>query len=476
MGRLLLALTAAAAAVRFATLDLQGFWYDEAVTVGLVRDSFTGMLERIPDSESTPPLYYVLAWLWTKVFGTGEVAIRSLSALLGTAAIPAFYLAARELTRSQRAGLGVAALAAFNPILIWYSQEARTYALLVLLGALSLFCFARLLHGYERRALVGWAVASGLALAAHYFAAFLVVPEAVWLLARVEPRRAVAWATSAVAAVGVALLPLAIHQQQLDLASFIRSTELSYRLLRSIKQFLTGFEAPLEVGLAVVAGAIVVAGAVVALRRPVPGARVAAILGGLGLAIPFVLALLGLDYVDTRNVLVAWLPLATVAAAGLVQCRAGLAGLALVCAIGLATVVGVALTPLWHRDNWRGVVEELGEPSVPRAVVLTPAETGVIPFRLYAPDATEIDAKVSVRELALVSRRGRSENSVHPPPPPRPARPRAPAGFREVRRVYAENFTAIVFRRPEPVLISPGSLSTLHLLEKERAGLLLQRP
>src|SRR5919197_1329088 len=154
MRRLLIALTLAGAALRFATLDLQSFWYDEAVTVGLVRHDLWGMLDRIPGSESTPPLYYVIAWLWTRAFGTGEVGIRSLSALLGTAAIPAFYLAARELTRSEGAALGVAALAAFNPLLVWYSQEARTYALLTLLGALSLYFFARALN--ESAALKWW--------------------------------------------------------------------------------------------------------------------------------------------------------------------------------------------------------------------------------------------------------------------------------------------------------------------------------
>src|SRR4051812_10529105 len=234
MRRLLIALTLAGAALRFATLDVQSFWYDEAVTVGLVHHDLWGMLDRIPGSESTPPLYYVVAWLWTQLFGSGEVGIRSLSALFGTAAIPVFYLAARELTRSERAGIAVAALAAFNPLLVWYSQEARTYALLTVLAGLSLYFFARLLRSVETRWLVWWAVTSALALTAHYFAGFLVVPEAAWLLWKSPRRRPVAVASAGIAATGLALLPLAIHQQRLDLASFIRSVALPYRLLRSL--------------------------------------------------------------------------------------------------------------------------------------------------------------------------------------------------------------------------------------------------
>ena len=82
--------------------------------------------------ETNPPLYFVLGWLWARVFGTGEVGLRSLSALIGTAVIPIAYLCGRELV-SRRAGLVAAALVALSPFMIWYSQEAREYMLLAAL-------------------------------------------------------------------------------------------------------------------------------------------------------------------------------------------------------------------------------------------------------------------------------------------------------------------------------------------------------
>ena len=92
------ALTALGAALRFATLDLQSFDFDEAFTVGpVLGGSFGAMLDAIPRTESTPPLYYALAWLWTQAFGVGEVGVRSLSALLGTALVPVAFGTAREL-------------------------------------------------------------------------------------------------------------------------------------------------------------------------------------------------------------------------------------------------------------------------------------------------------------------------------------------------------------------------------------------
>ena len=175
------------------------------------------MLHAVKASESNPPLYYVLAWGWAKAFGTGEVGLRSLSALFGAATVPVGYLIGRQLA-SRRAGLILAGLIAVNPMLIWYSQEARSYALLVFFGAVSLFFFVRALDTRGGRDLAFWALASALALCSHYFAVFAVAIEAALAaggaagsLARSSCRR-----SAAVAAAGLALLPLANSPDQPD--------------------------------------------------------------------------------------------------------------------------------------------------------------------------------------------------------------------------------------------------------------------
>jgi mannosyltransferase len=172
---------ALAALVRFAGIGSQSFWLDEVVTWDLVQRPFGDMLSTIPHSESTPYLYYAIAWLWAHTVGDGEAALRSLSAVFGVATVAAVWAAGRELV-SERAGLVAAALAALNPFLVWYSQEARAYALLALLCAVSFWLFARALkRPNEVGALAWWAVASALAIATHYFAALTVVPEAIAL-------------------------------------------------------------------------------------------------------------------------------------------------------------------------------------------------------------------------------------------------------------------------------------------------------
>src|SRR5207245_2897434 len=104
---------------------------------------------------------------------------------------------------SERAALIAAALAAVNPYLVWYSQEARSYSLLVLLSALSLLLFARALREPTRRAFVAWGVVSALAVFTHYFAVFLLVPEAAWLIYATRRRAALEAAGALVAVCGL---------------------------------------------------------------------------------------------------------------------------------------------------------------------------------------------------------------------------------------------------------------------------------
>ena len=120
----LIALTAFGAALRFHRLGSQSYWGDEDGTIYWARGSIKGLIVGTSYKEATPPLYFVAAWMWAKVFGLGEIGMRSLSALAGTATIPVVYLAGRTLA-SRTAGLIAAAFAATSPLLVWYSQEAR---------------------------------------------------------------------------------------------------------------------------------------------------------------------------------------------------------------------------------------------------------------------------------------------------------------------------------------------------------------
>src|ERR1700760_2878002 len=108
-------LTVLAAALRFTRIAHQGFWYDEADTALLVHFSLGKMLGLVPQTESTPPLYYLAAWVWGRVFGHHEAGLRSLSAVAGVLVIPVAYAAAARMI-SRRAGVIAAALTACSPL------------------------------------------------------------------------------------------------------------------------------------------------------------------------------------------------------------------------------------------------------------------------------------------------------------------------------------------------------------------------
>src|SRR3954452_9610977 len=93
----LAAVTALAALLRFWALGRQGFWYDEATTAWLLRGNHGQLLAQLPYTESTSPLYYLLAWGWVRVFVDHERVLRSLSALAGVATVPVAFAAARTL-------------------------------------------------------------------------------------------------------------------------------------------------------------------------------------------------------------------------------------------------------------------------------------------------------------------------------------------------------------------------------------------
>jgi len=447
----LAALTAAGAALRFSTLRVQSFWLDEAVTHQLVTRTLRGMLSAIPHSESTPPLYYLAAWVWVRVFGAGEAGLRSLSALIGTATIVLLALIARRLA-GNRAALAAAALAAANPLLIWYSQEARAYALLVALCALTLWCLLR----EDWR---GWALAAALALATHYFAVFIVVPELGWLVWRhARDSRRAAWSAGAVVVAGAALAPLAIVQDGGQRAAFISASALRTRIVQVPKQFLIGYATPHATVLTALAGVLAVALGVALLRALRSSDRALLALAAFALGVPVVLALAGADYLITRNLIAAMVPLVVLAAVAATRSRAGLALVAGLCAVGVVAFAGVEGNPLYQRDDWRGVAQALGPATNGiRAVVLNPA-SGTPALEVYTSlGVYPIGQSISTREIDVI-------DLQHDPPGLTTAV--AVPGFAACSPpAQTPEFDLVRYCAPSPVTVPYGELVALRLAQ-----------
>ncbi|GAB4542488.1 MAG: hypothetical protein Kow0063_34520 [Anaerolineae bacterium] len=128
-------------ALRVYRLPAQSLWYDEGVSWYLTRMSLSH-LTIWTANDIQPPLYYYLLWLWVRLAGTGEYALRFLSVCFGTLTIPLLWVTGRRLLGKRAAWLG-AFILALSPLHVYYAQEARMYTLLTFLGLLGSYLLLR---------------------------------------------------------------------------------------------------------------------------------------------------------------------------------------------------------------------------------------------------------------------------------------------------------------------------------------------
>src|SRR4051794_37004094 len=424
--RALIALTALAAALRLPTLGSQSLWLDEVLTGNLASGSLGDLFHVVAQQEANPPLFYLLEWVWTRVAGTSEFALRLPSALCGIALVPVGYAIGRKLA-GERTAVALPALIAVHPLLVYYSQEARGYSAVALACAVGFLCFL------DDRPL-GWAIASAVALGCHYFAIFPVAIEAAILLWR--GRRA---AVAAVVVVGAGLVPLLHQQLGGDHADNVtQGAGLATRGKGVVTSWIVGERGAAIGNLEWLGGALLLAGAVLAIRRR--EALMPLIVGGGGAALMLLAALGGADYINNRNTIPVLAIALAVPAIGYAVGRVAAAVLgAATCAVLLAATIGAQLDPAHAREDWRSAARKLTAP----AVVVSPAYQS-IPLRWYAPELHPVPA-VTASDLDVVVT-GRD-----PKPPPVPGF--TLKGTARPNRILIALYTA---DRPQPV---PNALS-----------------
>jgi mannosyltransferase len=470
----LAALTLLAAVLRLSTLDLQSFWYDEAFTpVHVLHPSLWATLRSVSHTENTPPLWYLLAWADSRVLGTGEVALRLPSALAGIATVPVAWAIGRELEGARARGAAVvcAALVAVNPLFVWYSQEARAYALFVLTAALAMLCFLRVWReatpsGRRSAGMAAFALAGALALLTHYFAVFLLIPMALWLLYDPRTRRAALPAVGVLVAVGAALLPL-ISAQGGHGTQWIGRWPLSERLEAIPQYYLTGYSgAPLGHGVELLVALPILAGIVLGLwhmtghdrERSEDGRRVLVIavsVAACGALIPIVLAAFGADYLAPRNLVAAMIPVTAVIAVLVMWPAPGgssrVWGIAIAAAIALAFLaisVDVDLSPRLQRGNWRELAKALA--GAPRARAITTVELGSTPLEYYLPGLHSLREGSFVR-VSEIDETGYQPLRASADEPPAP-------GFRLITRLDIDGLIVFRFVSRTPQRVSEATL------------------
>lgn len=109
---------------------------DETFSLALAQRGFGHMLGLFGYEANGMP-YPIVLWPLIRIFGSSEALLRVPAVLAGTASVPALWWAARRLGYRDAVALGAAGLLAVNPMAVWYSQEARPYALVVLAACLA---------------------------------------------------------------------------------------------------------------------------------------------------------------------------------------------------------------------------------------------------------------------------------------------------------------------------------------------------
>lgn len=318
--------------------------------------------------ELSPPLYFVAAWLVERL-GDSVHALRLVSLLAGTAAIPMTYLLGRW-TVSCRAGVAGAAVMALSPYLIFYSTEARAYALLTLLLLASTLALLKALRDGGRSWWTTYAVCSCAAMYTHYIAAFVLLAQVIWAWsAHHEARKPLIASNFAAAIAFLPWLPVLVkdyHSPGTRVIGFLHPfglqavrTNIGHWAIGHPYLPLSSVPGPVALAMLVSGCAAGVIGIILSvrqnsgrdlLRRP-RSAPVLAIVLTLAMPLGLILySLLGTSVWDERNLIASWPGLAVVIGA-IITSGHGLLRAVTVCFVTGAFAIGAY--NLLSADNQR---------------------------------------------------------------------------------------------------------------------------
>src|SRR3954469_17688361 len=198
-----------AGVLRLILLGARSFWGDEIVSVKLATDNWRGFSYWILRREANMALYYLALRPWTH-FGDSEAWVRLLSAVFGILTIPMLYQFARRMN-GERVAWIAALVAATNACLVQFSQEGRSYSLLMLLAVLSFYFFARTIEEQNFWPAMMYVVVTAASLYTHFFAALMVcaqIASLLWL-----PQGKVPWRKLLISyfAMAAAVVPIAVY-------------------------------------------------------------------------------------------------------------------------------------------------------------------------------------------------------------------------------------------------------------------------
>ena len=143
MGRKLILLFLFSFLLRLISLN-QSLWLDEGVTANVVKTfDFLSIVKNFSPFDFHPPLYYLFLKFWTNIFGYLEISLRFPSIIFSLLSGFVVYKIG-SLLADKKLGFWAALFFLFNPLIVYYSQEARMYMIVTFFITSSLYYFLKI--------------------------------------------------------------------------------------------------------------------------------------------------------------------------------------------------------------------------------------------------------------------------------------------------------------------------------------------
>lgn len=423
---LVLFITLLAFAVRVIGLGWQSLWYDEAFSLVVAGIEWSTFWPALLADAVHPPGYYLLLRAGLTLWGQSEFALRFLSLMAGTIAIPLIYQLGRSLG-GWRWGLTAALLLALNPFAIWYAQEGRMYSLLLCLTIASSYAFWQLLKRFNWQSWIALSLVMAFGFVIHYFAFIVSLVQFVYLALHIRRfPQVLRWWTLAQVVAFLPFVPWALtvalrEGRNFGIGWIHPPGLLDLPLTFSNLAFLMSQPGSIWtwVGLAVIV--VIGGGAVVWLspqtqnNSPHPARSTRSTFLWLGMLLPpLFIWLISLKlplYVDRQFIITLPALLLLLSAVSLAPAKAARFGVILLALVSAGAMMRIWFDPTLLKEDWRAAANLIQQAEQPTDALLMRDYQTSIPFGYYYKGALTAQAISLNRDTTppdeLIAGRGR---------------------------------------------------------------------
>ncbi len=164
--------------ITFWTITKSSVWFDEAFGAYLIQFDF-GSIAKYTAVDVHPPVYYWVLKLWSMLFGTSELGLRSMSVLFGGVAIFFAFLLTKRMF-GRRAAWASLAFMAITPMLMRYGQEMRMYTMVAAIAFAATYVLTIAVEQKKRKYWVIYGLLVALGMWTHYFSALIWLSHWAW--------------------------------------------------------------------------------------------------------------------------------------------------------------------------------------------------------------------------------------------------------------------------------------------------------